>query len=222
MKKLFLILLGTILLQNISFAQDTYMQQMQADALKLDAAKSIGDYQTLANDFARLADFKKTDWIAYYYAAYCNAKTGWLYMQSPDKITPFANLADVQIKTAISLIDTNSRKADLSEIYCVQSMIYRAKVYINPMANGKKYGPAANQYSKRANQLNPENPRAIYLLGWGKYNTPKLWGGDKDKAKEYFQKAKELFSKEVRSSFLQPTCGENDNLEMLTKYDKQK
>jgi len=222
MKKLFLILLGILAVQNVSIAQDTYSEQMQTNVSKLDIAKSVGDYQALANDFLRLAEYKKTDWLSYYYAAYCNTKIGWLDMQSPDKITPFANVADEQIKNALTLLDTNKMKNDLSEVYCVRSMIYRAKVYINPMTNGKKYGPAANQYSKRANQLNPENPRAIYLLGWEKYNTPKLWGGDKDKAKEYFQSAGNFFSKENKSSNLKPHWGERDNQDILAKYDKQK
>jgi hypothetical protein len=42
-----------------------------------------------------------------------------------------------------------------------------------------------------AQSANPANPRALYLLGWQKFATPKAWGGDKTKAKELLTTAKQ-------------------------------
>jgi hypothetical protein len=81
-------------------------------------------------------------------------------------------------------LDTTKQKAALSEIYCVLSMVNRATVFINPASYGRQYGPAASMYTKMALQENPDNPRALYLAGWEKFSTPKMWGGDKNKAKE--------------------------------------
>jgi ribosomal protein S20 len=187
MKKAFFLFAAGLLIYTSMPAQD----QLRADVIKLDNANTGSDYQELANDFIRIADFKKTDWLPYYYAAFCNAKIGWLKQDDPDNIEPFADKADEQIKKAQSLLDTASQKKELAELYCIKSMINRARVFINPMTYGRKYGPAASQYTKLARKLNPDNPRALYLEGWEKYATPKMWGGDKQKAKELLQEAKQ-------------------------------
>jgi hypothetical protein len=44
---------------------------------------------------------------------------------------------------------------------------------------------------KFAEKINPDNPRALYLDGWEKFSTPKMWGGDKTKAKELLLIAKQ-------------------------------
>jgi hypothetical protein len=172
-------------------AQDAYTQQMQATVARLDKANSAKDYQQLADDFKTIADRQKTQWLPYYYAGFCNAKIGWLYKDDGDKIEPFANLAEEEIKKAQSLIDTANQKTALSEIYCVLSMVNRARVFVNPMSYGRQYGPIASRYAQMAEKTNIENPRALYMEGWEKYATPKLWGGDKKKAKELLETASE-------------------------------
>lgn len=170
-------------------AQDANDQQLQAAVSQLDKATTVKDYRQLAIDFAGIAEQQKTNWLSWYYAAFCNAKTGWLYEHDGDKIEPFANLAGEQIKKAVSLLDTVTQKKELSEVYCVLSMVHRANVFINPMTYGRQHGPVASRYIQMAQQANPGNPRAIYLAGWEKYATPKMWGGDKKKAKELLEQS---------------------------------
>src|ERR1700680_336013 len=137
-------------------AQNGYEQSMQAIVASLDKAFSVRDYQTLAADFKTIADQQKTQWLPYYYAGFCNAKTGWLYQDDGEKIEPFANLAEEEIKKARSLLDTASQKKELSEVYCVFSMANRAMVFINPQTYGRQYGPAASRYIQMAEQANPD------------------------------------------------------------------
>jgi hypothetical protein len=192
MKKAIFLFVTGLLIHAAASAQDPVTNQLQADVSKLDNAKSGQDYQELANDFIRIADVKKTDWLPYYYAAFCNAKIGWLKQDSdPDNIEPFADKADEQVKKAQSLLDTAKQKKELSEVYCIKSMSNRARVYINPMVYGRKYGPAASQYTQLARKTDPDNPRALYIEGWEKYATPKMWGGDKQKAKELLLEAQQ-------------------------------
>lgn len=192
MKKTIFLFASAVLICASASAQDAVSVQFQGDVAKLDNAQDVHDYQELANDFIRIADQKKTDWLPYYYAAFCNAEIGWLKQdKDPDNIEPFADKADEQIKKAQSLLDTASQKKELSEVYCIKSMINRARVFINPMTYGRKYGPSASQYTQLALKLNPDNARALYLAGWEKYATPKMWGGDKQKAKEILQEAQQ-------------------------------
>ncbi|OQP64168.1 hypothetical protein A3860_22445 [Niastella vici] len=155
-------------------AQGDYTQQMQSTLAKLDNAKAVKDYQLLADDFLRIAGVQKNEWLPYYYAAFCNAKIGWLKQNDdPDNIEPFANKAAEEIKRAVALIDTARQKKQLAEIYCIYMMQNQARVFINPQTYGRQYGPAAFNYLQMAKQADPNNPRVLYLLGWQKFATPK-------------------------------------------------
>jgi hypothetical protein len=156
---------------------------------KLDNTASVAGYQSLANDFTRVSTAYPNEWMGYYYTAYCYARIAWSYQDNGEKVEPFARQAETLIRKAESLAGSDNKA--LSEIYCVFSMVDRAYIFISPMSNGRTYGPPANQYIEKAKKANPDNARALYLDGWVKYNTPKLWGGDKKAAKELLQQALE-------------------------------
>ena len=199
MKKVLFVTMAVCMSLAASFAQDSHELQLQSAVARLDKATAVKDYRQLAIDFAGIAAQQKTNWLSWYYAAFCNAKTGWLYENDGDRIEPFANLAEEQIKKSLSLLDTATQKKELSEVYCVFNMMNRAKVFINPMTYGRQYGPLASQYLQRARSANPENPRVLYLEGWEKYATPKMWGGDKQKAKELLEQALQQLNAQVVS-----------------------
>jgi hypothetical protein len=48
-----------------------------------------------------------------------------------------------------------------------------------------------NSPIQQALRTDPENPRALYLDGWEKNAAPKRFGGDKEKAKELLEQAKQ-------------------------------
>jgi len=187
MKKL--IMLIAIAVATHATAQSQQNTPLQSYVTQLDNAGSATTYRQLAEQFNQLANSEPNNWLAWYYAAFCNAKTAWLYQDDGDKIEPFADQADQQIAKALSLLDTSKQKKELSEVYVVMSMVNRARVYINPMTYGPKYGPVASRYTQLALHANADNGRALYIAGWEKYATPKMWGGDKKKAKELFQQA---------------------------------
>ncbi|HZZ75497.1 MAG TPA: hypothetical protein VFE04_06185, partial [Puia sp.] len=176
MKKTILLIAIIFLNGHLIQAQGNYNQQMRTAVAKLDQAVAVKDYQQLAAGFESIAQQEKTNWLPWYYAAFCNAKIGWLYEQDGEQIEPFADKAENEIKKSKSFLDTASQKKELSEVFCIMSMINRARVFINPMSFGRQYGPAASQYTHLAVKTNPDNPRANYLDGWEKYSTPKLWG----------------------------------------------
>jgi len=190
-------------------------QELQSYVLQLDKASSAVTYQQLAEQFDKLANNHPSNWLAWYYAAFCNAKTGWLLTNDDDRIEAFADKADQQIAMALSLLDTTKQRKELSEVYVIMSMANRARVFINPMTYGRKYGPVASRYNQLALQINPNNGRALYLAGWEKYATPKLWGGDKQKAKELLQQALQQLN--AQSPGDNPHWGKNETEELLAK-----
>lgn len=196
-------------------AQNNIGQQLASAVARLQTAEKPKDYIQLAGEFEKIAS-NSNNWLSHYYAAFCNAKIGWLYQNDGERIEPFADKAEQHAKAALSLLDTLNQKKELSELYCVESMLNRARVFVNPMTQGTIYGPAAFIYLQRAVAANPGNPRASYLSGWEKYYTPKMYGGDKKKAKELLQQAKTQLSAEKPVSNY-PHWGEREIEELLAK-----
>ena len=48
-----------------------------------------------------------------------------------------------------------------------------------------------------------------------------MYGGGKEKARPYFEKAKELFDKENKTSALKPIWGEKQNLDFLKQCNEK-
>ncbi len=213
MKKAIIILCVVLLAATGIYAQND-AQKLQQYVTRLDNASTAKDYQQLAVDFERIAETAKTQWLPYYYAAYCNAKTAWLNQDDPDNIEGFANKADAQIKKAQALLDTAVQKKELSEVYCVLSMVNRAKVFMNPTTYGPQYGPIATRFVQLAKSVDAANGRAFYLDGWEKFVTPKMWGGDKLKAKELLLQAQQKLAAENAGS-IQPHWGKKEVEELL-------
>lgn len=185
---------------------------------RLDNASSVTAYQSLANDFTRLAGVYTKEWSAFYYSAYCNARIAWLYQEKPGEIEPYAKLAETQIRNAETLAGASGNNSGvLSEIFCIWSMVDRAYVFISPMSNGRKYGPASNQYIEKAKKANPNNARAFYLDAWVNYYTPKLWGGDKAKAKELLGQALVKLNSPAPSAVF-PHWGKTDCDALLAQF----
>jgi hypothetical protein len=213
MKKLLII--SSLMVMYTSLCAQDQNTQLHTVVTKLDQAHTVQEYQQLEPEISRIAEEQKTAWLPYYYAALCNAKIGWLKQDSdPDNIERFADKAEQQIDKAQSLIDTATEKKALSEIYCVQMILNQARVFINPQTYGPKYGPVAFNYTQKAKQADPDNPRAIYLLGWQKFATPKMYGGDKALAKQLLTEAGQKLAAQSPDP-LQPHWGKKEVDDLL-------
>ena len=210
MKKLIISVLSIVLFIHSGFAQSSAMVQTVA---KLDQAQTVKDYAQVEKTFS--ANTGSPVWLCYYYAALCNAKAGFLLQDDGEKIEPYSIRGEEQAQKALSMLDSTTQHKELAEVYTVLSMVYRTKVFINPMTYGRKYGMLSDQMLKKALALDPENPRALYVAAWVKYYTPKMWGGDKEKAR---QLATESLKKLVNPGTDEyPHWGRAEDQELLTK-----
>src|SRR5690349_4954865 len=114
MKKVILSLLTVFTIVSAGFAQTNTDQQLTSTVAKLQTAEKPKDYILLASEFEQLAGNSK-NWLPHYYAAFCNAKIGWLYQDDGERIEPFADKAEQHAKAALALLDTAKQKKELSE-----------------------------------------------------------------------------------------------------------
>lgn len=131
-----------------------------------------------------------------------------------DKIDGIVDQADKLLDEATTLSPKND------EILCLQSLCKSARIGVNPMTRGMKYGPQAGELLSKAKEINPNNPRIYYLEGQSKYFTPAAFGGGKDKAKVLFEKAVATYATFKPANELMPTWGEDQAKEWLEECKK--
>ena len=71
-------------------------------------------------------------------------------------------------------------------------------------------GPKAVRMVNKAKELAPENPRVVLIEAISDYNTPKMFGGDPERAMNNFQKATSLFENQTPTDPLMPTWGHEE------------
>lgn len=170
---------------SVAYAQD--VEAMLTEKVKLlDKSYNLKELQTLANDFEHLTTVAPTNWLVNYYVAYTNIRLA--DQSSGGSIDSYCNQAEKYIKIAEKQLD-----ADASEINALYAYLYSAKVKVNPMFRGAKYGKLSREYSEKSIKENPENPRPYLIRAIGIYFTPKVFGGGVAKAKPMLNKALEKF-----------------------------
>ena len=189
MKKLFLTML---LLTTVSiFAQTTFDKVMTEKIAKIDQAKTPEDFTALSNDFVRIGDKEKTQWLPYYYAAHTEL----------DAIT-----ADAQTY----LDKASDLSKDNAEILILQKMIHGLRMMVDPQARYMSESMLGAAALEKAEKLAPENPRITMLKAEDTYFTPEQFGGSKTKGLELFQKALDQFKVYQPKTSLDPNWGKGE------------
>lgn len=192
------------------FAQsEKYTAAMTQNIQMLDTATLKGPdaLAALADNFTRIGDAEKTQWLPYYYASYATVMAAYL-MEDKSKTDVVADKADALIKKAESLAGKEN-----SETCVIKSMIASAHMLVDPQTRWQKYGEASSQFIAKAKAMDASNPRPVYLEGQSKFYTPESFGGGKAPAKELFTKALAMYGSFKPQSNLHPQWGE-----MSTKY----
>jgi tetratricopeptide (TPR) repeat protein len=96
---------------------------------------------------------------------------------------------DSAIENVKRSIDLNDQSSDA---HALLADLYGSKISFGGAFAGMKYGPKANDETRRAFQLDANNPRAYAVIGRKYLYAPKIFGGDLDKAIESFRKATEV------------------------------
>ncbi|CAL1520601.1 hypothetical protein [Chitinophaga sp. MM2321] len=213
MKRIFLSLFLTGGLAIAAMAQSAqYQDAMTQQTADLDSSSVFNPDGLLqkANTFERIADAEKSQWLPYYYAAYCDIMIAFM-QQDKSKIDPLADKAEANLDKAEALSPKNS------EIACVRSLIASARLTVDPQTRGMKYGMEAGQLLEQAKAYNPENPRVYLLQGQSLLFTPEQFGGSKPKAKTMLELALEKYAAFKPDSIIAPHWGEGYTRELLAK-----
>ncbi|MBC7889171.1 MAG: hypothetical protein H7Z13_14945 [Ferruginibacter sp.] len=210
MKKIMLSAL-IFLLSSLLFAQsEKFTAAMKKNLAELDSSfKNPPNLLTVANNFERIAAAEKTQWLPYYYAAFCQVNYGFI-QQDKAKTDGYANKANELIAKADSLSPNNS------EISCIKSMIASCHMMVDPATRWMEYGKESSSNLDAAIAQDATNPRPYYLKGQGLRYTPEQFGGGCKTAKIELQTALDKYTGFKPAGELHPNWGK-EQVEKLLK-----
>lgn len=206
-------MVGLITSACFTFAQSAkYEGAMKANIAQLDSMMAKNNYEELANNFLRIGDAEKTQWLPYYYAAFCYA-TEAMSEKDNSKKDAIADKATAQITKAETILGKEN-----SEINVIKAMIATAHMTVDPQSRYMSYAPEISENLKKSETLDPTNPRPILFEAESKFYTPEAYGGGKDVAKELFDKAKTLFDNFKPESDISPNWGKSALDHFMSQY----
>lgn len=205
MKKLLFTL--TLVLSGVfAMAQTPFEKTMTEKIAKIDQTKTPDEFVALSNDFVRIGDKEKTQWLPYYYASLTQIMKGRSLMMSGKLDALDAIAAEAQ-----KFLDKSSElNPENAENYILQKMIHGLKMMVDPMSRFMTEGASAQTALAKAEQLDPQNPRISILKAEDLYYTPAQFGGSKEKGLELFQKALDQFNTYKTKSNIDPNWGKSE------------
>jgi len=155
-----------------AYAGGPKFQKKMGEILQgMGSAETMDDLQAVANQFGTVAKAEPTEWLPLYYQAQCNILMSFQEKDATQRDI-IIDAAESQINAAL-LLDANN-----AELYALQGFMYTARLVVNPMQRGQKYGTLSATSLERALAIDPENPRAHYLKLSNAMGTAQFFGSD--------------------------------------------
>ena len=141
------------------------------------------------------------DKYLYYYLGYTEYSLGYAYAHTDtDKATDHVEAAQTALLQAVK-IDPGFAEAE-----ALLSSCYGIEIGLHPF-RGMFLGAKTGKHMARAAQLAPDDPRVILLQAISDFQTPGMFGGDKQRALEGFHKALAAFDTYHATDSKTPTWG---------------
>lgn len=193
-------------------AQTKYETEMTKALTSFGEAKSADELEKVAQHFDRISKVEKENWLPLYYSMFIRT------------LNAFGMEKDAAIKKVDEMEGLYSNletlKGDQSEILTLRGLFRTVKVAKDPMTYGMSLSGAIIKDYEDAMKLNPNNPRAMYLLAQYNMGGAEFWGKDPKSYCPQIEKAKTLYPTEEPKTF-DPSWGEQQVDEILNSTCKK-
>jgi hypothetical protein len=195
-----------------AFSQNAgYTENLKKNVALFEASNSGADFIKVGSGFETIVVSDKTEWLPYYYAGICNVLAA--FTKPKTEIDALCDKAELFARKADSLSKNNS------EVLVLKSMIAAARINVNPLKRGQKYGMMATKFANEAVKLNNASPRAHFVKAQAILYTPPAFGGGEKKAKPVFELAVEKAKTFKPESALHPKWGREEAQKELKKIE---
>ncbi|MDE2888264.1 MAG: tetratricopeptide repeat protein [Gemmatimonadota bacterium] len=114
------------------------------------------------------------------------------------------------LQNAVDSVDDGEELNEAAaEIYALLSHVYGRQISLSPI-KGIYLGPKSKSVLRRAERLAPGNPRVVLSSAIGYLNTPRFFGGNKEKAMQRLRRAAKLFARGKPADPIDPNWGHSD------------
>lgn len=140
--------------------------------------------------------------LAHYYAALASYRLA-STQQKKGEMIKHLDYSIEHLEKAIEIDD------QFTEGYALLGSALGWKSGLKPM-QAMFLGPKATKMVATAKGMEPDNPRVLLVAAVSDYNTPKMFGGDQERAMEGFQQAIRVFEKEQVLDPMMPSWGHDE------------
>lgn len=192
-----------------------YQRAMEEGIAALDEASEAARFTDVANRFERIARAEQDQWLPWYYAAYATLRAA--------LPAPTASEKDQALDKAQQYLDeAMALESEESELTALQGYVHTIRVTVDPATRGQQLAPLATQTLVRALKTNPDNPRALFLLGQVQYGTAQFFGANTSDACQLIAQAVDKYESEEAKEPLMPDWGEENARAMRAKCGEAK
>ncbi|MGI4741253.1 MAG: hypothetical protein ACRYG7_39300 [Janthinobacterium lividum] len=190
-----------------------YQELLLATINELQAARTLPATRAAVGKLDRAAAAAPTDWLPLYYQGLGYVQLSFL---SNDEATRDKCLDQAQV-----LLD-KSRKLSQSpgELLVLQGYLYQARLAVSPMLRAMEYGPKASAILQEAHRIDPQNPRASYLMGSNLFHKPALFGGGGEAARPWLEQAVALYAASHPATPTAPRWGQTEAKLLLAQVTR--
>ena len=190
----------------IAFSQTAYDKVMTEKIASIEKHQTADEFTALANDFKRIGDKEKTQWLPYYYAAFSTIQKGRMAMRE-GKVADLDPIAANAQKSQDLAMDLSK---DNAENLILQKMIHGLKMMVDTQGRFMSEGMLAADALSKAEKIDAGNPRITLMKAEDTYFTPEQFGGSKARGLELFQKSLDQFKIYKTKSALDPNWGKGE------------
>jgi hypothetical protein len=210
-----IILIAFLLVSSIFVSvngQSKYETEMTKALTSFSQAQTADDMEKSAQHFDRIAKVEKENWLPLYYA---------MFIRTLNAFSMEKNAALKKVDELEGLYSSlETLKGDQSEILTLRGLFRTVKVAKDPMTYGMTLSGAIIKDYEDALKLNPNNPRAMYLMAQYNMGGAEFWGKDPKSYCPQIEKAKTLYPAEAPQDF-NPKWGEQQIDEILNTTCKK-
>lgn len=213
MKTLTTIIVFMVLHPVFSNADTTYEKAMKDAIGKMNQSASIEDFQLAANQFERISNVEKENWLPFYHAAYSEVM---MAAMEPDlqKKDPYLDAAQQNLDAIENL------EHDASERMALQGFLIMIRMSVD-LSRGMELGQECGMIVNQAYAINNQNPRAVLVLGQFNHGSAKYMGADTSESCAMFDEALRLLDKPVSDNTEQFLPGWGKNMALMMQQECQ-
>jgi len=187
-----------------------FIQSMGETLGQFATCRNVADFQALGNKFKMISEVENSEWLPLYYHAHCYIIMSFMEPTDAVKKDSYLDEAEKSIQKLITMVPTEV------EVYALQSFYFTARLVVNPVERGQKFGGLAGQAIGKALALDPSNLRARLMKLQMDLGTARFFGQD---PASFCPQAKELLASWDSfkpKSAIYPTWGK-DQVEGIVK-----